>query len=56
MIAFVLHNGRQFRVGEYDDGKVAFDACDRFAEKRGWKEYGKSFENSGEDMETTLKL
>lgn len=56
MIAFVLHNGRQFRVGEFDDGKIAFEACDRFASKKGWTEYGKSFEKTMEDMETTLKL
>jgi|GEM_PF-6184467 len=56
MIATVIHKGRHFRVGEFDDGKIASEACDRFAAKRGWTEYGRSFEKTEDDLETTLKL
>lgn len=56
MIASVIHNGRKFKVGEFDDGKVAFGACGRFEQKRGWNGCGREFENTEEDRQETLKF
>ncbi len=56
MIAIVEHKGRKFKVGEFDDGKVAFDASERFIARKGWSDCKMNFENTEEDMETTLKF
>jgi hypothetical protein len=66
MIATIEHKGRKFKVGEFDDGKVAFDACQRFIAGKGWNDpkvwtdgwngCKMSFENTEDDMETTMKI
>jgi hypothetical protein len=56
MIATVEHKGRKFKVGEYDDGKVAFDASERFIASKGWTGCKMSFENTEDDLEMTLKI
>jgi len=56
MIATVEHKGRKFKVGEFDDGRVAFDASERFIARKGWTDCKMNFENTEEDMETTLKI
>lgn len=48
----------QFVVGEFENGKIAFDACKRLASIKNWEEgtYKSNFENIEEDEEEVLSL
>jgi len=56
MIATVEQAGKIYRVGEYDAGDIAFAACDRFINRRGWTNVKKHFENTDDDFEKGLKF
>jgi hypothetical protein len=56
MIAMLERNNRKFKIGEFIDGKAAFEACTKFATNKGWTGCKMIFEKTDDELETTMKI
>lgn len=62
MIATVERKNRKYKVGEFDYGKTAYEACQKFIVDRGWNNGQEwngckiTLENTDEECERTLKI
>lgn len=40
----IIHDGKTYQVGDFENAEVGFKFADKMAAGRGWKQYRKSFE------------